>query len=156
MRSTEVVTNFMASSTFEAADALSERPQTPPLVSPPESSTPPVQLGAGGIRNQGTSQRVNGVESGVDAVDPNALSRALKDFEEGGRQLDRTPGGSPSRKRQRVYGDSLLHDDGSPATPSKAKRRTPHGELHFQKSEIYCTLEHRLCSQKKPLTQVTI
>lgn len=63
---------------------------------------------------------------------------------------ERTPGASPSRKRQRIYGDrfipnregqdlqasfSLLHDDASPATPSKIKKRTPHGELHFQKTE---------------------
>jgi hypothetical protein len=30
---------------------------------------------------------------------------------------------------------SLLHDDGSPATPSRTKKRTPHGEIHFQKSK---------------------
>lgn len=30
---------------------------------------------------------------------------------------------------------SLLHDEGSPATPSKHKKRTPHGELHFQRTE---------------------
>lgn len=29
---------------------------------------------------------------------------------------------------------NLLHADGSPSTPSKPKKRTPHGELHFQKS----------------------
>lgn len=29
---------------------------------------------------------------------------------------------------------SLLHEDGSPATPSKSAKRTPHNELHFQKS----------------------
>ncbi len=29
---------------------------------------------------------------------------------------------------------ALLHDEGSPATPTKVKRRTPHGELHYQKS----------------------
>lgn len=29
---------------------------------------------------------------------------------------------------------SLLHADGSPSTPAKPKKRTPHGELHFQKS----------------------
>jgi cell division cycle 20-like protein 1 (cofactor of APC complex) len=61
-----------------------------------------------------------------------------------------TPGGSPHRKRQRINGDrfiptrsgqdlqasfSLLHEDGSPATPPRQKKRTPHGELHFQKTE---------------------
>ncbi|KAM3545658.1 hypothetical protein ARSEF1564_001473 [Beauveria bassiana] len=61
-----------------------------------------------------------------------------------------TPGASPRRKRQRINGDrfipsrsgqdlqasfSLLHEDGSPATLSRQKKRTPHGELHFQKTE---------------------
>lgn len=33
---------------------------------------------------------------------------------------------------------SLLHADGSPSTPTKPKKRTPHGELHFQKS-MFCS-----------------
>jgi hypothetical protein len=41
----------------------------------------------------------------------------------------------PNREGQDLQaGFSLLHDDGSPATPSKQKKRAPHGELHFQKS----------------------
>lgn len=41
----------------------------------------------------------------------------------------------PTRSGQDLQaGFSLLHEDGSPATPSKQKKRTPHGELHFQKS----------------------
>ena len=44
----------------------------------------------------------------------------------------------PNREGQDLQaGFSLLHDDGSPATPSKSKKRTPHGELHFQKSELW-------------------
>ncbi|KAL6715689.1 substrate-specific activator of APC-dependent proteolysis [Lecanora helva] len=92
---------------------------------------------------------VNGTErAGSEPIDPNALSKALKNMEDAGRTREHTPGASPSRKRQRIYGDrfipnregqdlqasfSLLHDDASPATPSRAKKRTPHGELHFQK-----------------------
>lgn len=38
-------------------------------------------------------------------MDPTALSKALKDMEDAGRVRERTPGASPSRKRQRVYGD---------------------------------------------------
>lgn len=82
-------------------------------------------------------------------MEPRALSQALQDLEYGARQRDLTPSLSPQRKRQRVYGDrfipnregrdlqagfSLLHDDASPATPSKLKKRTPHNELHFQRS----------------------
>lgn len=51
----------------------------------------------------------------------------------------------PTRSGQDLQASfSLLHEDGSPATPSKQKKRTPHGELHFQKSEsnvIHSTLE---------------
>ncbi|KAL7267548.1 substrate-specific activator of APC-dependent proteolysis [Rhizina undulata] len=74
--------------------------------------------------------------------DPDMLAQALT-------AASATPAPSPSRKRQR-YNDrfipnregidlqasySLLHAEGSPSTPSKPKRRTPHGELHFQKTE---------------------
>ncbi|KAH7362924.1 WD domain-containing protein [Plectosphaerella cucumerina] len=83
------------------------------------------------------------------ALDPEAVESAL--LREMNRpQRESTPGASPSRKRQRINGDrfipsrsgqdlqasfSLLHEDGSPATPSRQKKRTPHGELHFQKTE---------------------
>lgn len=65
-------------------------------------------------------------------------------------QRESTPAPSPHRKRQRINGDrfiptrsgqdlqasfSLLHEDASPATPPKQKKRTPHGELHFQRTE---------------------
>ena len=42
----------------------------------------------------------------------------------------------PNREGQDLQASfSLLHDDASPATPSKVKKRIPHDELHFQKSE---------------------
>jgi cell division cycle 20-like protein 1 (cofactor of APC complex) len=42
----------------------------------------------------------------------------------------------PNRDGQDLQASySLLHDDGSPATPSRSKKRTPHGELHFQRTE---------------------
>ena len=41
----------------------------------------------------------------------------------------------PNREGQDIQASfSLLHDDGSPATPSKQKKRAPQGELHFQRS----------------------
>ncbi|RPA86617.1 WD40 repeat-like protein [Ascobolus immersus RN42] len=61
-----------------------------------------------------------------------------------------TPAPSPSRKRPRLYNDrfipnregldlqagySLLHAEGSPASGAKPKKRTPNGELHFQRNE---------------------
>jgi hypothetical protein len=42
----------------------------------------------------------------------------------------------PNREGQDLQASySLLHDDGSPATPSRQKKRIPHTELHFQKSK---------------------
>ncbi|KAI9877888.1 MAG: substrate-specific activator of APC-dependent proteolysis [Pleopsidium flavum] len=125
-----------------------ENVHIPPIFSPPRSKTPPP---ATGKRSHDANRYPNGhIRAASEAIDPDMLSRALKDFEDAGRQRERTPGGSPSRKRPKVYGDrfipnregqdlqasfSLLHDDGSPVTPPRAKKRTPHGELHFQKTE---------------------
>ncbi|KAH8595618.1 WD40-repeat-containing domain protein [Bisporella sp. PMI_857] len=134
----------------KTANAIS----TPPVDTPPRTTTPP-PAGAEKRKSdkksmgESSSYRNSGLIGG-EAVDPVALKNALKDFEDAGRQREVTPGGSPSRKRQRVYGDrfipnregqdlqasfSLLHDESSPATPSKQKKRTPHGELHFQRTE---------------------
>src|SRR5690349_9428036 len=45
----------------------------------------------------------------------------------------RTPRFIPSRSGQDLQASfCLLHEDGSPATPARQKKRTPHGELHFQ------------------------
>lgn len=42
----------------------------------------------------------------------------------------------PARSGQDLEaGFALLHEEGSPATPSR-KKPTPHGELHFQKSTL--------------------
>ena len=93
----------------------------------------------------------NGINrEGSEPIDAGALSRALQGVERQAQSRERTPVGSPSRKRQRVYGDrfipnrdgrdlqasfSLLPDNNTPATP-RLKKRTPHGELHFQRSRI--------------------
>ena len=78
-----------------------ENSHTPALVSP-DVNTPP----AATKRNPTNGHIINGVErAGSEPVDPTALSKALKDMEDAGRVRERTPGASPSRKRQRVYGD---------------------------------------------------
>lgn len=47
-----------------------------------------------------------------------------------------SPSFIPTRSGQDLQASfSLLHEDASPATPSKQKKRTPQGELHFQKSK---------------------
>ncbi|OAA64552.1 cell cycle regulatory protein [Niveomyces insectorum RCEF 264] len=105
----------------------------------------------------GRNSNGSGGSGGTASLDTEAVDHALR------RELSRqsyhvpppaqregTPGASPHRKRQRINGDrfiptrsgqdlqasfSLLHEDGSPATPSKQKKRTPHGDLHFQRTE---------------------
>ena len=52
-------------------------------------------------------------------MDPTALSKALKNMEDAGRVRDGTPGASPSRKRQRVYGDRSV-ESYSPYFPKRS------------------------------------
>jgi hypothetical protein len=41
----------------------------------------------------------------------------------------------PNREGQDLQATySLLGEDGCPSTPSRSRKRAPHGELHFQKS----------------------
>lgn len=78
-----------------------EKSHTPTLVST-DMKTPPAATN----RNSTNGHIKNGAErAGSEPVDPTALSKALKDMEDAGRVRERTPGASPSRKRQRVYGD---------------------------------------------------
>ena len=82
-----------------------ENSHTPTLASP-DNKTPPVAT----KRNPTNGFSTNGVErAGLEPVDPTALSKALKDMEDAGRSRERTPGASPSRKRQRVYGDRSVN-----------------------------------------------
>jgi len=85
-----------------------ENSHTPNLVSPPETKTPPTGMSNTALNkhNQLNGGRTNGTErAGSEPIDPAALSKALKDMDDTGRVRERTPGASPSRKRQRVYGD---------------------------------------------------
>ncbi|KMU76582.1 hypothetical protein CISG_05725 [Coccidioides immitis RMSCC 3703] len=56
----------------------------------------------------------------------------------------------PNREGQDLQASySLLHEDGCPSTPSKGKRRPPHGEIHFQKSKgAVCNLNEGILSDK--------
>jgi hypothetical protein len=45
---------------------------------------------------------------GSEAVDADSLSRALEEVRDAGRSREKTPTSSPSRKRQRIYGDRLV------------------------------------------------
>ena len=77
-----------------------------------DSNSPPgTKQSSGVIRKpqQPDGQPFRSIErGGSEPVDPSALNKALKDVEDAGWTRDRTPGSSPSRKRQRVYGDRLV------------------------------------------------
>ena len=75
------------------------------IASPPGSRTPPSMPSKKTLfypEPQGRRQKARNTS---EPVDPDALAKALKDFEDAGHPRERTPGTSPSRKRQRVYGD---------------------------------------------------
>ncbi|MCJ1251803.1 substrate-specific activator of APC-dependent proteolysis [Trapelia coarctata] len=122
---------------------------TPTLASPPDTTT-----SAPGAIGKRTHSKADTIKSrsreGSEAIDAAVLSAKLKEFKEDARSREVTPGGSPSRKRPRLYADrfipersgqdlsanfSLLPDEVSPSTPSRSKRRPANGELHFQRTE---------------------
>jgi cell division cycle 20-like protein 1 (cofactor of APC complex) len=89
-----------------AAESLN----TPLVATPPRSTTPPHvgekrKSDKKTLEGNGSRQDRSSAVMGAEAIDPSALNKALRDFEDAGRHRDVTPGGSPSRKRQRVYGD---------------------------------------------------
>lgn len=86
-----------AHDTLATAEAVVDEARTPTLISPPESKTPPT---ATHKRNQADFA----LDRNSEPVDASALSRALEQFEQAGRVRER-PVASPSRKRQRLYGD---------------------------------------------------
>lgn len=54
----------------------------------------------------------------------------------------------PNREGQDLQASfNLLHDAASPATPSKVKKRAPHGELHFQRSAFRDPIQCRFCEE---------
>ena len=122
-----------------------QRPSTPSLPTPTGSKTPPTISSRRSLANGESSANI---QRQTMEPEQNSIMQKLSEM---GRQRERTPGRSPSRKRQRTgVGDrfipnregqdlhasyNLLHDDGSPATPSRSRKKTPHGELHFQRTE---------------------
>ncbi|KAL5332965.1 WD40-repeat-containing domain protein [Aspergillus crustosus] len=142
--------NKESSNPLTRASTRGSRAAATHIVSPPGSRTPPSMPAKTTLFFPDTLGGRQTNRNTSESIDPNALTKALRDYEDAGRSRERTPGASPSRKRQRVYGDrfipnregqdlqatySLLHEDGCPSTPSKTKKRTPHSELHFQKTE---------------------
>jgi cell division cycle 20-like protein 1 (cofactor of APC complex) len=141
----------MADSTQETSTVLNDsqkrpRQETPSLISPPDTKDPPTDTHKRfrSRLEESTSIMAQIANPSSDAVDPNALSRALHRIE---RSREITPGSSPSRKRAKVQvGDRFIpqragvdfqsnfhttrdyHESG-PATPSKNRV----SELNFQR-----------------------
>jgi cell division cycle 20-like protein 1 (cofactor of APC complex) len=82
----------------------------PPVATPPRSATPPAaaEKRKSDMRSkeESSARRSSTTRSGVDA---DQLQKVLKEFDDAGKAKDTTPGGSPARKRQRVYGDRYEH-----------------------------------------------
>lgn len=144
----------MAGSSRRESSRLSRANNTSAMagnpLSPPTSHSPPARAAKPKPTQDNLDFLNKPAGPGSEPINPDALPLALKEFEEAGRQRERTPGASPSRKRQRVYADrfipnrdgqdlqagfSLLHEDGCPSTPSKSRRRPANGEIHSQKSK---------------------
>lgn len=86
-------------------NGVNTRSQAAAIASPPGSKTPPSMPAKRTIMypdNLGNRPRA---QEGSEPVDATALTMALKGYDEAGRRRERTPGTSPCRKRQRVYGD---------------------------------------------------
>ena len=80
--------------------------RSPALASPPLIKTPPLVTGKRNHLNGGLALIKD--RAGSEPIDPGALSKAFKEFEDVGNMRERTPGGSPSRKRQRMHADRLV------------------------------------------------
>ena len=68
------------------------------------STASPLAHGAKRVHSNGAMGRSR-ERDGSEVLDPDSLSKALQDFKDAGITREHTPTGSPSRKRQRMYGD---------------------------------------------------
>ncbi|KAK5171773.1 substrate-specific activator of APC-dependent proteolysis [Saxophila tyrrhenica] len=139
--------------------------QTPTLMSPPRSKTPPTITGK---RQHSDRNASRSLRSGSEPVNATALNKALQQVEDTSRPRSITPNGSPSRKRQKVQAGAgggsdrfipnrsgqdlhasynLLHEDGSPATPSKSHKKVHSSELNFQRRDANRTYSSLLRSE---------
>lgn len=143
-----------------------EEAQTPILISPPRSKTPPTINGKRAHSERNASGAGRSLRSGSEPVNATALNKALQQVDDISRARSITPSGSPSRKRQKVQagggGDrfipnrsgqdlqasyNLLHDDGSPATPSRGHKKIHSTELNFQRRDANRTYSSLLRSE---------
>ncbi len=148
----------------EVDQQAQEEVATPILISPPRSKTPPTVIGKRSTSDRQANESDRRLRSGSEPVSAQALNKALQQVEETGRAGSITPTGSPSRKRQKMHGGgdrfipnrsgqdlqasyNLLHDDGSPATPSKSLKKVHSSELNFQKRDANRSYSNLLRSE---------
>ncbi|KAK3686891.1 substrate-specific activator of APC-dependent proteolysis [Vermiconidia calcicola] len=143
-----------------------EDAQTPVLMSPPRSKTPPTITGKRTHSDRNATDTGRSLRSGSEPVSATALNKALQQVDDTSRARSITPSGSPSRKRPKlqVGGGSdrfipnrsgqdlqasynLLHDDGSPATPSRGHKKIYSSELNFQTRDANRTYSNILRSE---------
>ena len=142
-----------------------EEAETPILISPPRSKTPPTITGKRTHSDRATTRTDRSHRSGSEPVSAQALNKALQQVEDTERARSITPNNSPSRKRQKVQGGGgdrfipnrsgqdiqasyyLLHDDGSPATPSKSHKKIHSTELNLQRRDANRTYSDILRSE---------
>lgn len=131
-----------------------EDSHAPTLVSPPGTKTPPSGVDK---RTHIASKIMNGSKrAGSEPVDPSALSKALRDFERAGSR-EPTPGASPSRKRQRVYGDRSVVETCLCKGSKRLTRvsisldlsQTEKAKISRQASVSYTMMHRRLRPQKQ-------
>lgn len=99
MRETTIESHFVSTTVSRPMEH-----HTPTLASPPDTTTSPP--GAIGKRTHSKTDTIRYRErEGSETIDAAVLSAKLKEFKEDARSREVTPGGSPSRKRPRLYAD---------------------------------------------------
>ncbi|KAK3719548.1 substrate-specific activator of APC-dependent proteolysis [Vermiconidia calcicola] len=143
-----------------------EDAQTPILMSPPRSKTPPTITGKRTHSDRNATDTGRSLRSGSEPVSATALNKALQQVDNTSRARSITPSGSPSRKRPKLQAGggsdrfipnrsgqdlqasyNLLHDDGSPATPSRGHKKIYSSELNFQTRDANRTYSNILRSE---------
>lgn len=99
MRETTIESHFVSTTISRTMEH-----HTPTLASPPDTTISPP--GIAGKRTHSKSDAIKAQDrEGSESIDAAVLSAKLKEFKEDARSREVTPGGSPSRKRPRLYAD---------------------------------------------------
>jgi hypothetical protein len=107
MRETTIESHFLSTTISRTMEH-----HTPTLASPPDTTTSPPAFA--GKRTHSKTDTIKSRErEGSEAIDAAMLSAKLNEFKDDARSREVTPGGSPSRKRPRLYADRLVKQNSS-------------------------------------------